>query len=420
MKTVVKSGTSLNQSKANSIINPVCEFVYMNDGVRICSEACSCCWDVPNPESYDDKVTYLGKRAKIGHTSIFEHSNLITLVKIPSNLNDDAVEQLVDFLTSCRYLNSLTRKRSSDGTSYILIGGSWRAYENAFILSKDPVNNPFFRSVAGQIYKNSYSQIFYKLTEMNILNPDAFSAYVEPASGDYGFNDRMLRDPFYEDDKIKILSYDDIFTIKENLQLLIGEDIFSVDDISRVATISILFKNMSRTCTHQLVRHRNAITQESQRYVDYSNAAFADPVSFKPERYNEDTKYDISFAGTDFSMTSNEIGEAIIGIYHNMKDQGMLKEDARSFLPGNVRCRKIYMTFTFSNYLKFLELRCDKHAQAEIRSYALDCLSATEPVFDSLKDQNTNNSNNVDVIIADKEVIANSLINANEELSSKE
>ena len=52
--------------------------------------------------------------------------------------------------------------------------------------------------------------------------------------------------------------------------------------------------------------------------------------------------------------------------------QGLNKEDARAFLPSNVQCNKLYMTFTLSSLYDFLILRTDKHAQAEIRSYAND------------------------------------------------
>jgi thymidylate synthase ThyX len=48
------------------------------------------------------------------------------------------------------------------------------------------------------------------------------------------------------------------------------------------------------------------------------------------------------------------------------------KEDARAFLPSNVQCKRLYMTFTINSLNKFLELRTDPHAQTEIRSYALD------------------------------------------------
>ena len=167
-----------------------------------------------------------------------------------------------------------------------------------------------------------------------------------------------------------------------------------------------------------MVRHRNAITQESQRYVDYSNAAFADPTTFKPDKYDPDQVYEITFGGQTFHMTSNELGEAIIGTYECMRDQGMLKEDARSFLPGNVKCRKLYMTFTYRTFMKFLELRCHSAAQAEIRSFALACRDASEEIFYDLG--NSVRILGVDEIISDKEVIMDNIIKSSEELNQTE
>ena len=78
------------------------------------------------------------------------------------------------------------------------------------------------------------------------------------------------------------------------------------------------------------------------------------------------------------NLTLSEIGKAMCDIYgmlHNPATAGaqfhLLKEDARAFLPSNVQCKKIYITFTLKNFLKFLNLREDKHAQAEIRKYAV-------------------------------------------------
>ena len=76
-------------------------------------------------------------------------------------------------------------------------------------------------------------------------------------------------------------------------------------------------------------------------------------------------------------MTLDEIGEAMCNIYEILRNPTnsdnnhvLLKEDARAFLPTNVQCKKIYITFTYKKFLKFLNLREDVHAQAEIRMYA--------------------------------------------------
>lgn len=403
-----KNSTSNLDTNNTSAIGSL---VYMNDGIRVCTEACACCWDKPIPESYEEKVEYLGKRAKIGHTSIFEHSNIITVVKLGGPIIDsrDALS-LADFISCNKYLNVVMRQH--ERTPYLLIGGSYRAYDAMFHLSNNSVANTIIRAITPILYQNVNSKIFYDLTKENILAEEAF-ANIEPDPASIYFND-LPDDTFYESDKVKFVSVDNINQIRHNLKQIIGADIFSNEDISRVASLTILFKDMSRTATHQLVRHRNAITQESQRYVDYSEAAFADPTTFKSDRYDPNKKYEIHFGGQTFSMTSMELGEAIIGTYEDMRNQGMMKEDARSFLPGNVKCRKLYMTFTYSNFMKFLELRCDPHAQAEIRSFAIDCRDASQKIFEDLeKDVDTAG---VDEIITDKEVILNNIVENTPEL----
>lgn len=142
-------------------------------------------------------------------------------------------------------------------------------------------------------------------------------------------------------------------------------------------SVTILFKNMSRTGTHQLVRHRNAITQESQRYVDYSEACFANPAKFKPDKYDPKEVYEITFGGSTANYTLDELGAEMQKIYTQLRNPSngstpLLKEDARGFLPGNIECKRLYMTFTYTTLLAFLHLRCDPAAQAEIRKYATE------------------------------------------------
>ena len=161
---------------------------------------------------------------------------------------------------------------------------------------------------------------------------------------------------------IDIINMDNVKHISKLLNL----------DIERCfdfVSISVDFKKMSRIITQQLTRHRNGITQESQRYVDYSNARFNSPCNFK-EKYNTPIGY----------FTLQELGDFISSTYGYLTDQGIDKEDARGYLPMNIQCSKLFMTFTLRTLFMFLYLRTDKHAQAEIRDYA-DLLSNMSQVY---------------------------------------
>ena len=91
-----------------------------------------------------------------------------------------------------------------------------------------------------------------------------------------------------------------------------------------------------------------------------------------------DKMFDIA---DEYKLPFDEIGDKLISIYSSLLSQGVKKEDARAFLPSNVNCGRLYMTFTISSLIKFLELRTDKHAQLEIRKYAL----AINSVIDGIK-----------------------------------
>ena len=130
--------------------------------------------------------------------------------------------------------------------------------------------------------------------------------------------------------------------------------------------VTIVFKNISRTATHQLVRHRNAITQESQRYVNYSDASFTIPL----KDYDKNKLYSVKIGDIINNGSLDTIADDLMSVYPQLMQAGLKKEEARAFLPSNVNCGKLYMTFTVFSLLKFLELRTDPHAQYEIRQYA--------------------------------------------------
>ena len=408
-----KAAISTNDSRTGTVS---AQLVYMNDGVRLCAEACACCWDKANPETYEEKVDYLGRRAKTGHLSIMEHSNVVILLKLWHGMDTSSINDIMDTLCAGHYLNCRLAF-ASDFTPYIAIGGTLRGYMEMMYLSRNSAENFIIRAICGVLYKNFDARLFYTMIEAGFMDEESFVG-VEPDPASHIFNN-IPDETIYEDEKVKVLNVDNKDQIKFNLYSVIGENIFDDKDISRLGSISILFKDMSRTATHQLVRHRNGMTQESQRYVDYSDAAFADPTSFKPDRYDPNKLYTFKFGGVEFAMTANEIGEAEIGIYEYLKDQGMLKEDARSFLPGNVKCRKLYMTFCFAHFEKFLELRTHKGAQAEIRSFAVPCnefyIDYCEKNFTGTNIKKTT----VDEIISDKEVIMQQIIDNEPELGGK-
>jgi thymidylate synthase (FAD) len=132
-----------------------------------------------------------------------------------------------------------------------------------------------------------------------------------------------------------------------------------------------LFEGISRTCTHQLVRHRLAsFSQESQRYVDLSkggwNAIVPPAVAENPAAMAELEEF--------WAMAEAK--------YARLRELGIRKEDARFLLPNAAETR-IVASMNFAGWSHFLWLRAvDKAAQWEIRlmgQRALQMLHAVAP-----------------------------------------
>lgn len=365
--------------------------IFENDGVDICAEACSCCWDTKLPNDYRKRIEYLGRRCKTGHTSILEHSNLIIGVFI----NNKSTNDLIEFLAYNRYLHCLTKPSYKDPSfTYLIVGGSWRAYIDLFN-NLPNMHNSIFKEIKKQLYLTIPKEIMYGPIAAELMDEDAFAEHISPPASSvvvrydeetkqyereigYSYNVNYENSEEYER-YITPVNYDNIFAIKFLINSFIQEperpenDYFSIYEIGEFGTISICFKDMSRTATHQLVRHRNGITQESQRYVDYSNAKFINPLQYSADRYKDkNPKLHVYNFGNE-NMTLEQLGNKIASYYSvlvNDKECGLHREDARAFLPSNIACGKLYMTFTFSSLAKFIELRDHKAAQSEIKAFA--------------------------------------------------
>ena len=118
--------------------------------------------------------------------------------------------------------------------------------------------------------------------------------------------------------------------------------------------------DVSRSFTHQLVRHRLcSYTQQSQRYVDESRFNYIEPESIKntPKahsafiRFIEDAKR----------------------IYLELQKLGIKNEDARFVLPNAVESQ-IVVTANLREWRHIIGLRGNPDAQWEIREVAIEVL----------------------------------------------
>lgn len=120
------------------------------------------------------------------------------------------------------------------------------------------------------------------------------------------------------------------------------------------------FTGVSRSFTHQLVRHRLcSYTQQSQRYVDESNFNYIEPESVKsnPEAH---------------SIFMEIMDKAKKG-YSDLQKLGIKNEDARFVLPNAVESQ-IIVTANLREWRHIIELRGSPDAQWEIREVAIEIL----------------------------------------------
>lgn len=124
--------------------------------------------------------------------------------------------------------------------------------------------------------------------------------------------------------------------------------------------------DVSRSLTHQLVRHRIAsYAQQSQRYVNLNNPNFVTPPKISKDK--------------DMKKAYDKTMENIWKEYNRLLDLGIPAEDARYVLP-NATCTNIIVTMNARSLQNFFELRCCLHAQWEIRQCANKMLTEVKKV----------------------------------------
>ena len=122
------------------------------------------------------------------------------------------------------------------------------------------------------------------------------------------------------------------------------------------AIFTFAISDVSRSLTHQLVRHRIAsYAQQSQRYVNLIK-----PNYVIPPKINSNKKMKKAY---------EETMDIIWKQYNKLIEMNIPPEDSRYVLP-NAACTNIIVTMNARSLLNFFELRCCLHAQWEIRILA--------------------------------------------------
>jgi thymidylate synthase (FAD) len=140
-------------------------------------------------------------------------------------------------------------------------------------------------------------------------------------------------------------------------------------------TVSFYLTGMSRSLTHELIRHRHfSYSQLSQRYVPERDAAMVEPdvIAEDPELHEK------------FVKAAEASAEAYSDLLAALEDKfadepkatlrrKQARQAARSVLPNATETR-IVVSGNYRAWRHFIAMRASEHADVEIRNLAVECL----------------------------------------------
>ena len=146
-------------------------------------------------------------------------------------------------------------------------------------------------------------------------------------------------------------------------------------------TVSMYLTGVSRSLTHELVRHRHfSYSQLSQRYVPEHEAEMVEPavIAEDPELHA------LFLASTEAALSAYE--QLLAGLEQRFADapnatlrRKQARQAARAVLP-NATGTRIVVTGNYRAWRHFVAMRASEHADVEIRALAIACLRELQRV----------------------------------------
>ncbi|OBG22877.1 FAD-dependent thymidylate synthase [Mycolicibacterium celeriflavum] len=141
------------------------------------------------------------------------------------------------------------------------------------------------------------------------------------------------------------------------------------------ASVSFYITGISRSCTHELIRHRHfSYSQLSQRYVPERDAQVVVP----PGIEDDPELTEIFTAAADATRsTYNELLDRLEAKFADQPNavlrRKQARQAARAVLPNATETR-IVVTGNYRAWRHFIAMRASEHADVEIRRLAIECL----------------------------------------------
>ena len=152
------------------------------------------------------------------------------------------------------------------------------------------------------------------------------------------------------------------------------------------STYVVLIEGISRSCSHELVRHRAGwgYSQLSQRYVDESHAAFVMPPAILGDAELEaEWTRQVEAAQAAYVTAVERLMARYEWVESKVHRRKMAREAARSVLPNATEV-KIVASANVRAWRTMLELRLGEGAELEIRRMAVACLRLLQQEAPSL------------------------------------
>ncbi|GAY17469.1 FAD-dependent thymidylate synthase [Mycobacterium sp. shizuoka-1] len=140
------------------------------------------------------------------------------------------------------------------------------------------------------------------------------------------------------------------------------------------ASVSFYITGISRSCTHELIRHRHfSYSQLSQRYVPEDDAQVVVPPGLEDDPELRQILLDAADASRAAYLELLTRLEAKFADQPGTLRRKQARQAARAVLPNDTETR-IVVSGNYRAWRHFIAMRASEHADVEIRRLAIACL----------------------------------------------
>ncbi|WP_422748114.1 FAD-dependent thymidylate synthase [Mycobacterium sp. WMMD1722] len=141
------------------------------------------------------------------------------------------------------------------------------------------------------------------------------------------------------------------------------------------ASVTFYITGISRSCTHELIRHRHlSYSQLSQRYVPDTEARVVVPPGIEDDAELTEVFIDaVDAAHAAYTRVLAELEAKFADQPNAVLRRKQARQAARSVLPNATETR-IVVTGNYRAWRHFIAVRASEHADVEIRRLAIACL----------------------------------------------